>query len=253
MARSVLTQLDLNSIPLLNIVVEPVSTLPATATAGRLVMLASTSKVYVGNGTAWKEFGEAGALPAIAISDVDDLQAQLDLKATVVALNALSTTVGGKANASHSHAISEITDLASQLAALNTAIGGKANTSHTHIASAITDFATAVDARIVAYIDSVAGTDENLDTLREIIDMVKSNATALEAMIGRFSADVGTGSQTSIAITHGLNSRDCSVEVYEKSTGATVLCDVIRTSVNVVTLGFATAPAANSLRVVIKV
>lgn len=42
------------------------------------------------------------------------------------------------------------TDQAPSVASVNTALGGKANTSHTHTASEITDFSTAADARINA-------------------------------------------------------------------------------------------------------
>jgi hypothetical protein len=59
---------------------------------------------------------------------------------------------------------------------------------------------------------------------------------------------------TSMIVTHNLGSLDVMVEVYETATGASVECDVIRTSTNVVTLGFALPQAINTLRaLVIKV
>ncbi|MAW89347.1 MAG: hypothetical protein CMJ42_22740 [Phyllobacteriaceae bacterium] len=131
-------------------------------------------------------------------------------------------------------------------------IDSKAATSHTHTASQITDFATAVQAQIIAYWDTIANTDADIDTIRELMDLVLSNESGLNNIIGRHNADIGNGSSTSIAVTHSLNSLDVSVEVFEKSTGATVLCDITRTSADVVTLGFATAPTTNQYRVVIK-
>lgn len=68
---------------------------------------------------------------------------------------------------------------------------------------------------------------------------------------GRFAQAVGDGSSTSIAVTHNLGTRDVIVEVYDAATFDTVLCDTVRTSTTVVTLGFAVAPASNSLRVVV--
>ncbi len=68
---------------------------------------------------------------------------------------------------------------------------------------------------------------------------------------GGFAADL-TGSSTSYAITHNLGSKDVTVELYEVATGETVYTDVVRTSTNVVTIGFATAPASGEYRVVIK-
>lgn len=61
-----------------------------------------------------------------------------------------------------------------------------------------------------------------------------------------------TGSSTSHAVTHNLNSLDVMIEVYEVATGETVYTDAIRTSVNVVTFVFTTAPASGAYRVVIK-
>lgn len=63
--------------------------------------------------------------------------------------------------------------------------------------------------------------------------------------------DVGDGSATSYAITHSLETLDVIVQVYEKSSGATVFTDVERTDTDTVTLIFASAPAANAYRVLV--
>ena len=63
--------------------------------------------------------------------------------------------------------------------------------------------------------------------------------------------DVGDGSATSYAITHSLETLDVIVQVYEKSSGATVFTDVERTDADTVTLIFASAPAANAYRVLV--
>jgi hypothetical protein len=69
--------------------------------------------------------------------------------------------------------------------------------------------------------------------------------------IQQYSADVGNGTDTSIVVTHSLDTRDVLVEVFRNSTGATELCDVTRSSTTQVTLGFDSAPAAGALRVVV--
>lgn len=66
-----------------------------------------------------------------------------------------------------------------------------------------------------------------------------------------FAGDVGNGSATSYAITHSLGTLDVIVQVYEKSSGATVFTDVERTNTNTVTLIFASAPASNAYRVLV--
>lgn len=62
---------------------------------------------------------------------------------------------------------------------------------------------------------------------------------------------IGDGSTTSIAVTHSLGNQHVMAQAIEVSTNATVECDTIRTSTTVTTFTFATAPASNSIRVVI--
>lgn len=151
----------------------------------------------------------------------------------------------GIAAASHAHIIGDVTGL-------QTALDGKAASSHSHTSGDISDFATAVNTQVVAYWDSIADTDADIDTIRELMDLVLSNESGLANLIGRYNADVGDGASTSIAVTHSLNSLDVCVEVYEISSGDTIICDVTRDTVNQISLGFASAPSTDSLRVVVK-
>ncbi len=140
----------------------------------------------------------------------------------------------------------------SDVASLQTSLDGKADTSHTHTASDITDFSTQVQSEIVSYWDSIAGTDANVDTIRETLDLILQNAADLDAVIGRYNADIGDGTSTAIAVNHALNSLDVTVEVYNISTGATVGVDVVRTDANNITINASPALASGSHRVVIK-
>jgi hypothetical protein len=56
---------------------------------------------------------------------------------------------------------------------------------------------------------------------------------------------------TSMVVTHNLGSKDVVVQVYEISTGDNIECDMIRTTTNVVTLGFALPQPINTLRVLV--
>lgn len=94
-----------------------------------------------------------------------------------------------------------------------------------------------------------AGTD---DTKMVTSAKLKVYAEGLVAVYGRFSADVGNGSATSIVVTHALNTRDVLVEVWDNLAHETVLTDVQRNTVNQVTLSFAVAPSANQYRVNIR-
>jgi hypothetical protein len=66
----------------------------------------------------------------------------------------------------------------------------------------------------------------------------------------KYAATFGDGATLAYVITHALNTLDVIVSVYQISDGAEIECDILRTGVNTITLGFAVAPTANSLRVV---
>jgi hypothetical protein len=76
---------------------------------------------------------------------------------------------------------------------------------------------------------------------------------AYHAITRKFAQDIAnTTNATSFVITHGLNTEDVTVNVYETGgSKALVETDVERTSVNTTTLRFATAPASGAYRVVI--
>jgi hypothetical protein len=76
--------------------------------------------------------------------------------------------------------------------------------------------------------------------------------TYLDNNVGGYAANVGNASATSFALTHGLNTRDVIVSVYDNTTYEQVIVDIVATSTTVVTVSFATAPASNAYRVVIK-
>lgn len=60
------------------------------------------------------------------------------------------------------------------------------------------------------------------------------------------------GGATSIVVTHNLNTRDVDVQLYDNTTYETIISDVVRTTVNTITVSFNTAPSAGSIRVLIK-
>lgn len=67
----------------------------------------------------------------------------------------------------------------------------------------------------------------------------------------KFAQTIGNGVATSIAVTHNLNQTDVVVSVVDNASHAVAWCDIEITNQNVVTLGFAVAPATNALRCVV--
>lgn len=123
---------------------------------------------------------------------------------------------------------------------------------HNHVAADITDIEATIDSRVNALVGVASGGNTALDDLTEWYASIQASGDAVSAAIRRYAQDVGDGTQTSIAVAHNLGDLDVAVEVYENASGATVICDVIRTNANTVTLGFASAPAAAAFRVVVK-
>jgi len=66
-----------------------------------------------------------------------------------------------------------------------------------------------------------------------------------------YVASIGDGSETDYAVTHSLNSRDVIVQLYDVSSYDTVMADVVRTTVDVVTVSFASAPTSNDVRILV--
>lgn len=84
-------------------------------------------------------------------------------------------------------------------------------------------------------------------------DLTAAQVRTLLGLTGEYAVDVGDGSSVAIVVTHNLNSRDVSVDVYRTtSPWETIFCDVERTSVNTVTLRFAVAPTSAQFRCVVK-
>lgn len=101
-------------------------------------------------------------------------------------------------------------------------------------------------AEIATQVETDAGTDDE-----RIVTPLKLK-TLLDSRVGGYAANVGNATNTSFALTHGLNTRDVIVSIYDNTTYEEVITDVVLTSTSVVTVSFATAPALNAYRVVIK-
>jgi hypothetical protein len=84
-------------------------------------------------------------------------------------------------------------------------------------------------------------------TLKNTLGITASLSTTLT-----YSALIGNGSSTSIAVTHSIGNRFVQASVYENTTaGDFVECEIELTSASVTTFKFNVAPTSNALRVVI--
>ena len=67
-----------------------------------------------------------------------------------------------------------------------------------------------------------------------------------------YKALIGNGALTTIPVTHGLNSQDLIIQLFDASTNETVYADVVRTSASQVNVSFSVAPASNSIKILIQ-
>ena len=100
-------------------------------------------------------------------------------------------------------------------------------------------------AEIATQVETDAGTDD-----QRFITPLKLAQAPSRAK--RYATDVGDGSNTSIIITHNLNTRDVNLTL-RRNSGAyeQVLVDWGATTVNTITLTFATAPSAAQFRAIV--
>ena len=282
MAKKILQSYDFAGNQIIAARIENLASFPAAGSAGRLVLNTTTALIGFDNGSAFRALAPLDSPaftgnPTVPTQTAGDNSTKAASTAYVdAAVTAGSVPDNGVTNAKLADMVTarikgratagtgDPEDLTAaqvktilamtiaDVSGLQTALDGKAATSHTHTAANITDFATAVNTQIVAYWDSIAGTDANVDTIREVLDLILSHSSDIANQIARHNATIGDGTATSIAVTHGLNSNDITVEVYDIGTGETVSVGVTRTNVNTVTIEAFPAPATNSLRVVIK-
>jgi len=106
---------------------------------------------------------------------------------------------------------------------------------------------------------AVTGTDAvNWQALPQLTEIAVSaplsktgNTISAPNVPTKFSATIGDGATTAIAVTHNLGTQDVIVQIRDATTNALVFADVVMTSINVVTITFAVAPAANAYKVVV--
>lgn len=74
------------------------------------------------------------------------------------------------------------------------------------------------------------------------------------SVVRKFSTSIGTGSSTTLTVTHNLGSRDVQVQLFETASPyGQVYADVVAATANTVEIAFAVAPTSNQFRAVVHV
>ena len=286
----VLTILDLADNPVSGLRVENLGSFPAAGSPGRLVFNTGSGKLGVDDGASFLPLSDDGHGHAIAdvtgmqaaldgkapsaspsftgtptaptaASGTNDGQ----VATTAFVQDAVSNAGGGDMLAADydvdgDGVVNQAQSIANQgvlatrdtvtigeVSGLQTELDAKAASGHAHSASEITD----LNAAIAAYIAGEAGAQADLDTISEMVALIDQNRDNLALQVKRYAEDVGDGTATTFTVTHGMNTRDAIIQVYDTVTFEDVLVDVARPTVNTVGLTFAVPPAANAYRVVI--
>lgn len=100
----------------------------------------------------------------------------------------------------------------------------------------------------IAEIATQAETNTGTDDSRIVTPLKLSTYISARS----FAANVGNGASLSFAVTHAMNSIDVIVMIKDNATLEEVFADIVITDANTVTVSFATAPASNAYRVIIK-
>jgi hypothetical protein len=99
-----------------------------------------------------------------------------------------------------------------------------------------------------APVQSVASADSSVTVTNT------SGAVDLSINNGKYSyaSTIGDGLSTSYTVTHNLGSRDVEVQLFDLVSYETVISDIIRTTINTITVSFTTSPTAGRIRVLVK-
>ena len=81
---------------------------------------------------------------------------------------------------------------------------------------------------------------------------IQGAGVSVPVLSRKVALTIGDASAATFTVTHAFNTRDVQVEIYETASPyASVICDVERTTVDAVTISFATAPGSGAYRVVV--
>ena len=78
-----------------------------------------------------------------------------------------------------------------------------------------------------------------------------NNGTTYYNIPTSYTTTIGDGTTTAYTVTHNLNSRNVIVQLYDSSSYETVYTDVERTTVNTLTVTFASAPTSGDITVLV--
>lgn len=256
-----LSNLHLNQNQLIQAVLQNSGTEPQSAVKGQVFFDTTVNRLKVYDGEKWVSSALTGneivsllnqASTKIKTSQIDGFDEALGQIAMsgadiVDAINAGDTSVNAdKVQYEASKSVKQALQEALQATG---GIDGKVDNAKQDALRQANEYA---DSKIDELINGAPG---DLDTLKEIADVLSANKDIIETLKGatkKHAETIGDGVATEHTVTHNLNTRDVVVNLYENNAPfEAVLADVEITDVNSVLIRTAQAVEQDALKIVV--
>lgn len=250
-----LTPIDMSKNEIQNMAFHKLSGAPSSPVAGQVYFNTTDKLLYIYNGSAWtnvgKIFTNQAILEAITASYTTAEKTKLEGIATG-ANNYVHPTTHPASMITQDASNRFVTDADKTTWNAKETVEGSQAKANGALDSAKTYTNTKIS-------DLVDGAGAALDTLKELATALGNDpnfattiTTQLAQKVNKYAVNIGTGSSTSIVVTHNLNSQDVTVTIRESvAPFSIVYADVEITSVNTITVKFATAPTSGQFRVIV--
>lgn len=250
------------------------ATLPVTGEAGKIYVTLDTNITYRWSGTVYTEIskslalgttvgtayaGDAGTALASTVtahnSNVSNPHATTKAQ---VGLGSVDNTADSAKNVLSATKLTTARTIAltGDVTATGVSFDGTGNISlttvvadgsHNHTLANVTDVTSTA-----AELNKLDGATASTTELNYVTGVTSSIQTQLNARTRKYSVAIGDGVATSIVVTHNLNTQDLVVTLREVATPySMVITDIEFTTVNTITVKFASAPTTGQYKVTV--
>lgn len=213
MARSILTNLNLNKNELQNARIQNLATAPSSPVGGQIYYNTSDNILYIYNGSAWKELGYG---PVYTESEVDSLLTGYSVTSHThdgryYTETEVDSLLSGYSTTSHNHDSRYYTETET-----DNLLDDKSDVGHTHVVANITDFPTTWAWASLTGVPSTFTPSAHTHTESEITDLSKawSEITGIPSNISSIDQALTTSSSVSF---HALDVDSVDFSTYRLS------------------------------------
>lgn len=256
-----LSNLQLNQNQLIQAVLQNSGTEPQSAVKGQVFFDTTVNRLKVYDGEKWVSSALTGnevvsllnqASTKIKTSQIDGFNealGEISMSGAdiVEAINAGDTSIN--ADKVHYEASKSVKQALQEALQATDGIDGKVSNAKQDALRQANEYA---DTKIDELINGAPG---DLDTLKEIADMLSANKDIIETLKGatkKYAETIGDGVATEHTVTHNLNTRDVVVTIHENQAPyEVVLADIEVTDTNSILVRTAQAVGQDALKVVV--